>query len=187
MNLHLQARAFLAIALAAGLAAAADGLKSGPPVGEELPGTFEPLNITGRDAGEKTCILCEYGESPVAMVFAREVSEPVTRLIKRLDAATAQHKADSLASTVIFLSAEEGLVKQVKALAEKEKVRHTLLRSFKPEGPKNYDIAKDADVTVLLFLDRVVKANHAFKKGELQDKGIDAVVADIAKVLPIKK
>src|ERR1700722_8689536 len=97
-------RSGLVVFLLAGMTAAADALKSGPPVGEELPGTFEPVNVTGPDAGQKTCIFCEYGEKPVAMVFAREVSAGLTRLTRRLDTATAQHKAAGLASTVILLS-----------------------------------------------------------------------------------
>jgi hypothetical protein len=31
-----------------------------------------------------------------------------------------------------------------------------------------------------------VKANHAFKKGELTEKGIDKILADLPKILPKK-
>jgi hypothetical protein len=178
----------LAVALWPGaILAAADAPRSGPPVGEELPGTFEPVYLTGPDAGRKTCVLCEYGESPVVMVFAREVSEPLTKLIKRLDAVTAQHKGSSLGSTVIFLSNDETLAKQARQFAEKEKIEHTVLRTYQPEGPKGYGLAKDVDLTVVLFTDRVVKANHSFKKGELKDKNMDTILADVAKIIPGKK
>ena len=40
------------------------------------------------------------------------------------------------------------------------------------------------EVTVVLYTKRTVKANHTFKKGELNDKAIDAIVADLAKILP---
>jgi hypothetical protein len=183
----IRLKSCLAFVLLAGIAAAADAPRSGPPVGEELPGTFEPVYLTGPDAGRKTCVLCEYGESPVVMVFAREVSAPLTTLIKRLDAVTAQHKGSSLASTVIFLSNEEALAKQAKQVADKEKIEHTVLRTYKPEGPKGYGVAKDVDITVVLFIDRVVKANHSFKGGELKDKDIDSILGDIAKILPSKK
>ena len=81
----------LTVVLLAGTRAA-EPIRSGPPVGSELPCTFEPLNVTGPDAGEKTGIFCEYGASPVAMIFDRDLSEPLTRLIKRLDEATAREK-----------------------------------------------------------------------------------------------
>jgi hypothetical protein len=45
----------LAAALLAGSAAEADKPKSGPQVGERIPGPFNPLNINGEDAGQKRC------------------------------------------------------------------------------------------------------------------------------------
>jgi len=52
-----------------------------------------------------------------------------------------------------------------------------------PAGPEGYNVARDADVTVVLYRERTVKANHAIKKGELKDTGIKAVVADLPKIL----
>lgn len=187
MNISAALRACLLVVLCASLTAAAEALKSGPQVGDELQKTFEPVNLTGPDAGEKTCILCEYGESPVVMVFARAVNEPLTRLIKRLDAATAQHQERGVASCVILLSDDPESAKKLKQFAVQEKIQHTILRTYQAAGPKGYHVAQDAEITAILFLDRVVKANHVFKAGELQDQGIDAVVADIAKILPVKK
>jgi hypothetical protein len=34
---------------------AAEGLKSGPQVGKNIPGPFHPLNVTGSNAGQKFC------------------------------------------------------------------------------------------------------------------------------------
>lgn len=187
MNLRMGMRACLVIVLVVGVTAGAEVIQSGPKVGDEITETFEPVNITGADAGRKTCILCEYAESPVVLVFARDVSEPLTRLIKRLDAASAQHKASSLGTCVVFLSSEEGLPRQVKQVADREKIRLTALRTYKPEGPKGYNVAKEADISVILFTDRVVKATHAFKKGEMKDKDIDLILADVVKILPSKK
>ena len=47
-------------------------------------------------------------------------------------------------------------------------------------------VAKDADVTVVLYTNRTVKANHTFKKGDLKVPDIDRIVADVAKILPQK-
>ncbi|OAI54045.1 hypothetical protein AYO44_03950 [Planctomycetaceae bacterium SCGC AG-212-F19] len=184
MKRSLLLQGWFAFAILAGVGTAAMGLKSGPQVGDELTATFEPMNVTGPDAGETTCILCEYGASPVVLVFARDLSEPVTRLIKRLDVATGQHQTRGLASSVIFLSKEKTLVPRIKEFAAKERIQRTILRSYPPEGPKGYNVAPDADVTVILFVDRFVKANHALKRGELNDKAIDAIIGDIAKILP---
>jgi hypothetical protein len=176
----------LLIAVLGNAGIAAEHLKSGPPIGEELPGTFEPVNITGPDAGDKSCIFCEYEARPVVLVFARDTSERLTILLRRLNAATDKHQAARLASSIIWLTTDADLPKRVRAIAEKERIQHTTLRTYKPEGPKGYSVAKEADITVILFTDRVVKARHAFRKGELSDKEIDAVLADIAKILPGK-
>jgi hypothetical protein len=49
--------ACLAVALLAGGVLAAEGLKSGPQVGDQLPGLFHPLNVTGASAGQRACQL----------------------------------------------------------------------------------------------------------------------------------
>jgi hypothetical protein len=163
---------------------AAEKIESGPQAGQEVPGPFFPLNVTGPKAGEKNCLFCMNGSNPVAMVFAREASEPVVNLIKKIDAATAAHKDAKMGSFVVFLSESEDLPKQLKDLAEKEKIEHTILSVDTPTGPRAYKVAKDADVTVVLYTDRKVKENYAFGKGDLKDSAIEKIVAAIPSILP---
>jgi hypothetical protein len=165
---------------------AAEELKSGPLVGQEVPGPFHPLNINGEKAGEKNCLFCQNGTNPVAMVFARSNSPELTALVKKLDACTAKHGDRKMGSFVVYLSDEEKLAAELKELAAKEGLKKIVLSIDNPPGPKEYKVAKDADVTVVLYTDHVVKANRAFKKGELKAKDIDAIVADVAKILPQK-
>ncbi len=54
---RITAGASLAIALLVGSAFAADDLKSGPQIGDKVPGPFSPLNINGDDAGAKRCLV----------------------------------------------------------------------------------------------------------------------------------
>lgn len=178
-------RLFLAAAAAAALSlpALADHLKSGPQTGESVPGPFHPVNVTGEHKGEKFCLYCVNGENPVAMVFAREPSAELTKLIKQLDATTSKNSTKSMGSFVIFLSDKEGLDKELSALAEKEKIQKTVLAIDNPAGPKGYEVAKDADVTVVLYVDRKVKANHAFKKGELKDADIEKILSEVPTIL----
>ena len=163
---------------------AAEQLKSGPQTGDEVPGPFHPLNVTGESAGQKACLYCKNGSNPVAMIFAREVSTPLTKLIKKVDKATAKHGDCKMGSFVVFLSDEEALANQLKDMAKKEGIEQTVLSIDNPAGPKDYNVAKDADVTVVLYTKHNVKANYAFKKGELKDKDVDQIVTDIAKILP---
>ena len=53
-------------------------------------------------------------------------------------------------------------------------------------GPEGYKVSKDAEVTVVLYTKQMVKANYAFKKGELTDKDVDKILADLPKILPGK-
>jgi hypothetical protein len=120
------------------------------------------------------------------MIFAREVSDPLTSLVKKIDAATDKNKDCRMGSFVVFLSDDEKLEKQLKEVADKADLKHTVLSIDNPAGPKGYKVAKDADVTVVLYTNKTVKANHSFKKGELHEKDIDVIVSDITKILPDK-
>jgi hypothetical protein len=176
--------AFAVAALVATGVLAADALQSGPPTGKTIPGPFHPLNVTGDQAGQKFCQVWKNGNNPVAMIFAREVSDPLTSLVKKIDAETIKHKSERMGSFVVFLSDDEGLQNKLKSLAEKQGLKQTVLTIDNPAGPKGYNVAKDADVTVVLYDRRTVKANYAFKKGGLNDKAIERIIADIPKIVP---
>lgn len=175
----------LGLTLAIGAASAADdtALKSGPQVGKDVPGPFHPLNINGSEAGKKHCLFCSNGGNPVAMIFAREPTPAVVALIKQIDAANAKNVDKKMGSFVVFLSDDSDLEKKLKDVAEQASLKHTVLSIDNPAGPKQYNVSKDADVTVVLYTERKVKANYAFKKGQLNDKGIEKVVKDIPKIL----
>lgn len=184
-TLRILAVAALVLSLAVG-AAVAEGVKSGPQVGQSVPGPFHPLNVNGPNAGEKFCLYCKNGNNPVAMVFAREVSPELTKLIKQLDQTTEKNSGCEMGSFVVFLSDSEGLAKQLQSVAEKEGLKQIVLSIDNPAGPKGYEVARDADVTVVLYKDRKVAANHSFKKGELKEKNIGAIISDVKKITPAK-
>ena len=117
------------------------------------------------------------------MIFAREITGPLTSLVKKIDEATAKNNDASMGSFVVFLSDDEGLEKKLKDLAKTEKIKDTVLTIDNPAGPRGYEIAKDADVTVVLYKGRVVKANYTFKKGEMKDKDVEKVIEDLPKIL----
>ena len=121
------------------------------------------------------------------MVFAREVSDPLTSLVKKIDAATAKNAKAHMGSFVVFCSDEEALEKKLKDLAKAEKLDHIVLTIDNAQGPPKYKVAKDADVTVVLYNKGEVKANYAFRKGELKDKDIDTILGDLPKILPEDK
>src|SRR5438132_6840614 len=120
------------------------------------------------------------------MIFAREISDNLTSLVKKIDEATAKNRSARMGSFIVFCSDEEGLEKKLKDLADKEKLKHTILTIDNPAGPKAYNVAKDADVTVVFYNKRNVKVNHAFKKGELKPADVEKIVSEVKEIVPEK-
>ena len=109
----------------------------------------------------------------------------MTSLVKKIDAETAKNSDSGMCSFVIFCSDKEGLEDQLKDLAKKEKLKKISLSIVDSKaGPPGYNINPDAEVTVFMYTKRTVKTNHAFKKGELKEKDVEKVVADLSKILP---
>jgi hypothetical protein len=175
------------VAVLCGAAAAAD-LKSGPQAGEKVGGPFHPLNINGEDAGRKACLYCKNQDLPVAVVFARTADDPVLqKLIAALDEATVKNEKAEMGSFVVYLSVDEGLPAKLKEQADKARYQKIILSVEESvEGPAKYKIAREADVTVLLYKDYVVEANYAFGKGKMTEADVKKIVADVSKIVPGK-
>jgi hypothetical protein len=88
---------------------------------------------------------------------------------------------------VVMLSDDEKMEEKLKELAEKEKFKKLVLTLDTPQGPPKYKIAKDADVTVILYDRKKVKKNFAYEKGKMTDKDVDAVLVAVKEILPEKK
>jgi hypothetical protein len=162
-------------------------LNSGLQPGERILAEFHALNVTGKHAGKKECLVCENGLAPVTMIFARDVNEPLMQLLVQLDAAVARNENSDLRSFVVFLSSDAKLPEQLKKAVEKHALKHVVLSTFDPAGPDGFKVARDADVTVVLYREFIVAGNHAFKKGELTDEAGARIVADLPKILTSKK
>jgi hypothetical protein len=176
--------AALAVALFVGVAIAEDrptAIKSGPQAGEKLAGAFHPLNVNGKEAGNKHCLYCENGANPVAMIFAREASADLTKLIKKIDAAVA--KGENCGSFVVFCSSEDGLEAKLKRMAKEADLKKVVLSIDNPAGPEGYKVSKDAEITVILYKNRKCETNYAFAKGKMTDKDIDTIVEATGKLI----
>ncbi|MCC6419857.1 MAG: hypothetical protein IT429_16610 [Gemmataceae bacterium] len=114
------------------------------------------------------------------MIFARDITGPLTSLVKKIDASNVKNA--KMGSFVVFLNDDEGLADKAKSLAKKEGLKKTVLSIDNPAGPQGYNVAKDADVTVVLYNKRNVKVNFAFKKGELNEQAVEKVVSALSKI-----
>lgn len=120
------------------------------------------------------------------MIFAREISDPLTSLVKKVDEAN-KDQGKKMGSFVVVLSDDEGMEKKLKELAEKEKLEKTVLTLDNRAGPPDYKIAKAADVTVIMYVGKKVKVNRAYKKGEFKAEEVEVVLKDLPKILDTEK
>jgi hypothetical protein len=162
----------------------AGDLKSGLQV-DEYPPAFYVTDISGPAAGTKLCYRCQYGARPVVSLFVRKMDENTTKLVKELDAIVAKNKDKKMAAFVTVLSdnpdAQEAALKKI---AEDNKIANSPLTVFENNvGPAKYNIAREADITVMMWVDSNVKVNHALAAGKLNAEEIAKIVKDTEKIL----
>lgn len=122
------------------------------------------------------------------MIFARGISDNLTSLVKKIDEATHKNAKARMGSFVVVCNDDEKMEEKLKDMAKKEGVKKTVLTLVDDKaGPSGYELHPDADITVVLYSKRNTKAQYAYKKGELKDKDIEVILADLSKILPEKK
>ena len=117
------------------------------------------------------------------MLFAREVNEPLLKLLAELDEATTKHRDQELGSFVVFLSEDDRLREQLAAESKKRNFKRLVLSTYSPSGPDGFHVASNADLTVVLYREHEVKANHSFRRGKLTDAASKKILADLPKIL----
>ena len=124
------------------------------------------------------------------MIFAREITDGLTSLVKKIDEATVKNSKARMGSFVVMCrnDPDKKLQSALKDLAKANDLKETPLVIDIPPGPPGYGIAKDAEITVLLYRRKEVVKNFAFRKGEFQAKDIDRILAELPSILePAKK
>jgi hypothetical protein len=157
--------------------AAGDPCVSGVPVGQR-PGPYSFLVATGAQRGKQTCYICEQheGNKPAAVVFARNLSEPLAKLLSKLEAVGTDKKESGYKVWMTQLTPTANLDELAK-WAQKQGLKTTPIGAFEDaDGPPSYKLNKDADATIILFAKQKVIANFAFRTGELNDKSIEEVL-----------
>jgi hypothetical protein len=164
--------------------AADDPCKSGLQPNQR-PGPYSALVAVGGQRGQQHCYICEAADRPVMIVFARQLSEPLGKLVHRMDTLLAEHKSAELRAWTTFLH-EDGLAfdPQVVAWSRQHATGNVPLAIFEDVvGPPTYLLNRDADVTVLLAVEQKVVANFAFRKGELNDQAIEQIVKAVPRIV----
>ena len=178
-------RAILSLPLLAGLtlvAAAKDPVVSGPAVGQR-PGPYSFLIATGPERGQPTCYVCETAEKPGVIVFARSLSDPLAKVLTACDGAIASRPKDTMRAWMTVLGEKTVSLDDLGRWATQAGLKAVPVGVFDdPVGPPSYKLADDADVTVLVFENRKVLANFAFRAGELDAAAANKVAAELARL-----
>jgi len=118
----------------------------------------------------------------VVCVLARKTSEPLASLVKQIDDKIGEN--GKLKGFVVILTDKgETAADDLRKLAKDAGIKRVPLTLHQnPDGPGGLDIARGADVTVLMWNGHRVKVNRAYK-GALTDDEVRAIVADIPKLL----
>ncbi|MFO0880273.1 MAG: hypothetical protein U0840_23250 [Gemmataceae bacterium] len=121
------------------------------------------------------------------MIFAREISDNLTGLVKKVDEATVKNAKARMGSFVVVCNDDEKMEEKLKELAKKEGIKKTVLSLVdRKAGPSGYELHPEADITVVMYTKRNTKAQYAFKKGELKEKDVASILEDLPKILPAK-
>jgi hypothetical protein len=154
------------------------------------PGPYSFVISTGPDRGrDPQCYICKTADLPAVIVFARKPSDPLGKLVGQLDKALVEHKATDLRAWVTFLSNDQAkLDPELVRWSQKHGLKSIPVGTFESEsGPVQYQLAANADVTVLLFVKRKVVANFAFRAGELNDEASAEVMKALPKIIEAMK
>ena len=118
-------------------------------------------------------------------IFAREITDDLTSLVKKLDEKIDKNKDEKLSGFVVFLTDDADAIEpKLKELVEKEKIKNIPLTVYDgTAGPESYKIDDKAEVTVMMWKEFKVKSNHAYTKDEFDSKKIESVVKDVSKIL----
>lgn len=176
----------LGVALAAGSLAIAEEakVKSGLDKGASV-GAFNVRDITGPAKGESLCYRCRYGARPVVTIFTRDINENVAELVKQVDAKVGENGDKQMKAFVVLLTDNpDADGKKLEKLAETANVKHVPLTIFDGQaGPPDYKIAKEADVSVMMWVGGKVQVNEAFAKGGLKKENVEGLVKATGEIL----
>ena len=117
-------------------------------------------------------------------VFTRTLSDDLASLVKQIDKKVADNKAAKMQAFVVLISEDpDADEKKLEELAKKHDIKIPLTLFDGIAGPPGYKMSKDAEISVMHWKGRVVKANNTFAKNKLDKAGVDATVKDTATIL----
>jgi hypothetical protein len=160
----------------------ADDVKSGPD--KKIGGPFDVKAITGELKGKQLCYVCKYnGESrpAVVLIFSQKADENVAKVVTAVDGV--QKNNAKLGTVLVGVGGVEAA--DLEKLQSTYKLTTPLTIAVDKDGPKAYNLNKDAAVTVLVYAQGGnIHKNFAFsdtKSAAAKASDIAAAAQDVLK------
>lgn len=168
--------------------AQAEEVKSGLQVGKSIGPFYVTKTAGAKEDGVKVganlCYRCKNGSRPQVMVFTRSAGEKVAELVQNLDAQLKKNSSKQLRAFVNVMGEERvDAEAAAKTLAQNSKASNVpfVIPNEVENGPDNYGLNSDAEITIIMADGGRVKANVAYTKAG--DIDVEAVVASLTKIL----
>ncbi|HTU93122.1 MAG TPA: hypothetical protein VMF69_23780 [Gemmataceae bacterium] len=180
-------------------------------VGNNLPGTFHPYNVTGPHKQHFHCLISEHGLEPMVMIFFKnaDFSDPLPKLLKGLDAAIDKNPNTPFGAFVVFVpddlpdavgsngkdqdtnnkndDARLELEKKIDQNGADMKLKHVVLCLDHKSDVAKFGLRDDNLITVVLYKKLKVVAVHALPKSDFTEAAVEKIMADVADKLGAKR
>jgi len=162
-----------AVLMMASAVIAGEGLEVGSDVA-----AFYVTDVTGPSAGKSLCYRCRFGNQPVVTIFTREMNDELATLVKNVDQVVGKNQSEKMAAFVVLLSDDPSAHEaKLKAFAKEHGISNTPLTVFDDKnGTPSYKISKNADFTVMMWVEGELKVNETFQTGQLSQQKVTQVV-----------
>lgn len=161
---------------------AADPCVSGLQTGQR-PGPYSFLVATGPQRGQQTCYVCETAEKPAMIVFARKLSDPLGKLLIKGDAWLAGLPKDAGACWMTMLGEKTVTLDNLSKWAKEAGIKSVPVGVYDdPIGPPSFKLSDEAEVTILVYINRKIVGNFAYRAGELNDDAIKSIAEALLKL-----
>jgi hypothetical protein len=180
-------------------------------VGNNLPGTFHPYNVTGPYKQRFHCPVSDHGLEPMVLIFHKNIdfSDPLPDFLKRIDTAIEKNPDTRLGAFVTFVpddlpdvagskddkdqdvnskndDARLELEKKIEQAGADMKLRHVALGLDSKSDVAKYELSDENLVTVVLYAKLKIVAVYALSKSDFTNAAVEKIMADVADKLGAK-
>ena len=157
---------------------------SSSPIGLTVR-SFYVRAITGPLAGKSVCYVCRNGLRPSVLVITRDLEPETVRLIKQLDGAVNQHRADGLRCFVVLISdsiSRDSPKLQTIAFNEKLDLPLTIAAEAAVDQTALL-MPPDATLQVTLYHELKIVDRHQFRIGECNTEASQSIITSTNQLL----